>query len=540
MSQGFATLANMSTTLKSEDDIRNDDTRIAGLVEELATLASNLFAGEARFVALIGEFDRLGGWADGTTRSCAHWLNWRLGIAMPAARERVRVARRLDGLPAIAAAFEQGRLSYSKVRALTRVATQATEDTLLGFALFSTAAQLERICSTWRLVQAQSEPDAADAQRAVQDLSLMMDDDGSLLIQGRLPTDVGVLFAQALAAAAETLWRGGGPADPAQTAEPARTGESEQTAGSRRVDALRVVAESFLASGPTGSSSADHWQIVVHADADELAAAGDGQPAQPEVHDNSYDDGCNTLVPTMDVDPYSRPPLAHVEGGPTMPNPVLLRLACDATLQVIAEGPDGTAVGIGRRSRDIPGWLRRLLYERDPSCQFPGCGNWRWTDGHHIIHWTKGGPTDLNNLIRLCRAHHTIVHNQNLAIATSIDKRTWTFHRHDGSPIQPTPGLPGGSPDGLPDGGQVSQWEGDPARLSLIIDGLLQAQTKYDDSAETSASPLDGSEGRPIPGHCCRTGLGRSTGRFPIFHQRIQQGGDAPLDPPRPNQTKNS
>lgn len=443
----------MGSILLTKDEVPADELTTARLADELTTLACNLFAGEARFVQLIGEFDRLGGWADGTTRSCAHWLNWRLGIAMPAARERVRVARRLPELPAIADAFAEGRLSYSKVRALTRVATEATEDTLLGFALFATAAQLERICSTWRRVQAQSEPDAADAQRASQDLSLMLDEDGSLVIQGRLPIDVGVVFVQALAAAAESEFRRDGPA------------EAEQTAGSRRVDALRAIAESFLAAGPTGSSSADHWQMVVHANADDLAAASDGQPADVrndgDYNDGDYDDGCNTSVPAAPVDPYGRPPLGQVEGGPTIPNPVLLRLACDATLQGMAAGPDGTPVGIGRRSRAIPGWLRRLLYERDPACQFPGCANWRWTDGHHIIHWVKGGPTDLDNLIRLCRTHHTTVHDQSIAIATSIAERTWTFHRQDGTLIKANQNLPGGRPAALPKGSQVSQWEGD-------------------------------------------------------------------------------
>lgn len=101
---------------------------------------------------------------------------------------------------------------------------------------------------------------------------------------------------------------------------------------SKRVDALRAVAESSLAAGPTGSSSADRWQMVVHADADDPAAASDGQPADAHNGDD-YDDGCTTSVPAAPVDPYSRPPLGQVEGGPTIPNPVLLHLAFDATLR---------------------------------------------------------------------------------------------------------------------------------------------------------------------------------------------------------------
>ena len=124
------------------EEVAAHEARVERLVDELTGLFSTLSAGEARFVALVGEFDELGGWADGQTRTCAHWLNWKLGIAMPAARERVRVARALRELPLLAGAFGEGRLSYSKVRAVTRVATQATEETLLGFALYATAAQL--------------------------------------------------------------------------------------------------------------------------------------------------------------------------------------------------------------------------------------------------------------------------------------------------------------------------------------------------------------------------------------------------------------
>ncbi|CAN5867546.1 hypothetical protein BH24ACT15_BH24ACT15_35210 [soil metagenome] len=331
LSQGHGVLSNMGTTLKSEDDIRSDEAHIARLVDELATLASNLFAGEARFVALIGEFDRLDGWADGTTRSCAHWLNWRLGIAMPAARERVRVARRLADLPAIAGAFGQGRLSYSKVRALTRVATEATEVTLLGFGLCATAAQLERICFAWRRVQAQSEPDDAAAQRACQDLSLMLDDDGSLMIQGRLPTEVGVIFAQALAAAAEMLFRSDTPA-----AQPNRYGSDRGCRPDRRVATGRRPPDGRRIVPGVGSDRLVDCRSLAGRGAcrrRDLAAASDGQPPRPDSYDGDYDDGSDTTVPDLPVDPYSRPPLAQVEGGPTIPNPVLLRLGCDATLQ---------------------------------------------------------------------------------------------------------------------------------------------------------------------------------------------------------------
>src|SRR3954470_6468033 len=101
--------------------------RIDELVTEICTLASHINAANHRWLALIAEFDRRNGWSDGATQSCAHWLNWKCGIAMGAAREKIRVAHALENLPKISAAMATGRLSYSKVREITRVASPATE-----------------------------------------------------------------------------------------------------------------------------------------------------------------------------------------------------------------------------------------------------------------------------------------------------------------------------------------------------------------------------------------------------------------------------
>lgn len=446
--------------------------RVSALGAEIAQLASDLFAGESHFLGLIAEFDELGGWADGHTRSCAHWLNWKLGIAMPAARERVRVARRLRELHLVAEAFGAGRLSYSKVRAVTRVATPATEETLLGFALFATASQLERICRTWRMVAAQSAPDAADAQQQRRDLSLRLEEDGSLRIDGRLPADVGAVVTRALAAAMDVQFRADGP--------------SEEEAGRRRADALGAIAESFLAAGPTGASAADTWQLVVHADADVLAAAADGQPY---VEDDDCGDGRETPSPDEEVpgDPLGSPPLAQVHDGPTIPDPVLRRIACDATLVGMATDTDRGPIGVGRATRVVPGWLRRALYRRDPGCMFPGCPNTIWTDAHHIWHWVDGGETVLDLLIRLCRGHHTHVHAAGIGIAQAITDRSFTFHHPDGRPIQPAPSLPGVSADPLPQGTGINLWQGDPARLDPIMNALVHADTAADQDPNVSA-----------------------------------------------------
>src|SRR5438067_10596040 len=104
------------------------------LEAEIVTLATQLTAATARFIALVGEFDAAEGWREWGMRSTAHWLSWKCGIGMTAGREQVRVARGLRGLPLVAAAFAEGRLSYSKVLAVTRFATAGNEADVVAVA----------------------------------------------------------------------------------------------------------------------------------------------------------------------------------------------------------------------------------------------------------------------------------------------------------------------------------------------------------------------------------------------------------------------
>ena len=122
------------------------------LANEIATLAAHLDAATQRLLACIRAFDDAGGWARQGAVSCAHWLSWRVGLDLATAREKVRVARALGRLPLTDAAFSRGELSYAKVRAITRVATSDNEQRLLELSRYSTGAQLERICRSYRQV----------------------------------------------------------------------------------------------------------------------------------------------------------------------------------------------------------------------------------------------------------------------------------------------------------------------------------------------------------------------------------------------------
>jgi hypothetical protein len=133
------------------------------LGDEIAELSAHLDAATARLLDLIREFDALEGWGNGF-RSCADWLSWRVGLDKGAARERVRVARALGTLPRLARAFAGGEISYSKIRALTRVAAPETEEELLGIARAGTAVHVERIVRGWRYMDRKAEAQESTRQ----------------------------------------------------------------------------------------------------------------------------------------------------------------------------------------------------------------------------------------------------------------------------------------------------------------------------------------------------------------------------------------
>src|SRR5512132_891650 len=176
------------------------------LGDEIAELSAHLEAATARLLDLIREFDAKAGWNTGF-RSCAHWLSWRVGLDLGAARERVRVARALGTLPRLAEALARGELSYAKVRALTRVATPETEARLLAVGRAGTACHVERIVRGWRRVDRQAEARAAARQHAGRALHVYQDEDGTVVLRGRLEPEVGALLRRALAAARETLYQ---------------------------------------------------------------------------------------------------------------------------------------------------------------------------------------------------------------------------------------------------------------------------------------------------------------------------------------------
>ena len=228
------------------------------LEAQITQLAGQLNAANYRWLTLIAEYDRRQGWADGKLPSCAHWLNFKCGLNLGAAREKVRVAHALASLPKIAASMARGELSYSKVRALTRVACAATEDALLMIGLHGTAYHVETLVRGYRRAQQAEELSREAQQHANRSLSYWFADDGSLILKCRLPAVAGATLIKALDAAIETI--------PNKEISAKVVEERSIPYQSRRADALAVLAETYLAEPNTSSNTADRYQVVVHVD----------------------------------------------------------------------------------------------------------------------------------------------------------------------------------------------------------------------------------------------------------------------------------
>ena len=368
----------------SAPDPFTDVDALEELEEEIVILAAHIHAAEHRLLVLVAEFDRRRGWELGGHRTCAHWLAFRTGIDLGAARQRVRAARVLMDLPATSAAMSRGELSFSAVRALTRVATPENETDLLELARGCTAAQLERIVRGFKLGSRQDEAERERARHESREFSVFPDDEGMYVVRGRLTPEIGALVMRAVEAASDALFRERGPGAGLEngSAEP-----SERAAAQRRADSIGLVAERALAAGfvesasraPVSGTRAERYQVVLHVDSDTLAKDGSG------LGRSEFEDGTRVSAET------SR------------------RLSCDASVVPIRRGTDGSVLDVGRKTRTIPPSLRRALEARDQGCRFPGCGL-RFTDAHHVKHWADGGETALDNLVLLCSHHHRLVH----------------------------------------------------------------------------------------------------------------------------------
>ena len=421
------------------------------LGEEIATLAARIDAATYELLVLIRRFDEEEGWNCGFL-TCAQWLTWRIGLAPGAAREKVRVARALGELPLMSEAMRGGQLSYSKVRALTRIARPETEKDLVELGKAGTAAHIERVVRSWRRIDRSAEAADDELRDASSHVRTHIDENGMFVIRGRLAPEAGEVVMKALKAASEKLYAEGQ--------------EDRQPAGKVRADALVLVAESALKRGLDPGSSGDRFQVVVHVSDEELRAPEEGpavgcascasteaqaadvsaetSPTRPQQHSAARAEAEHVSAETPDgLQPaHGRSSVGGAWLGDShipVSAETVRRIACDAG-KVRITHRSGQILSVGRKTRTIPPPIRRALEFRDQGCRFPGCTS-KHCDAHHMVHWADGGETKLSNLVLLCRRHHRLLHEGGFNVRMSEDGAVQFFHRR-GRPLEESPAPP--------------------------------------------------------------------------------------------------
>jgi hypothetical protein len=393
--------------------------------ESLATRiqahAAHVAEAECRFLLLIGEFDAREGsrWYVGVA-STAHWLSWTCSMSPGAAREHVRVARALREMPRTVAEFSAGRLSYSKVREMTRVAGVVDEEALVELARSMTASQLSRALRSFRALEGIRMP-----QESRREASWRMRDDGMVEIRAVLPGEVGAEVVAALDHALHSeevaedaaRSRDGAPQD-----SPAGAAAEQPLPEQRRADVFVDLARAYLDTAGADRSGEDRHLVLVHATPDMLV---DGSSPPEPAADLTPQGAGDVPAETPPTGPAGSAERAdHLAPGDRCGVPGLgpleartvQRLACTGMLALLVTDDDGEVLHLGRARRLASRAQRRALRATQQTCQFPGCDQHRHLDAHHVVPWSRGGPTDLENLALLCRRHHVLVHEGGLRL----------------------------------------------------------------------------------------------------------------------------
>ncbi|HTK62258.1 MAG TPA: DUF222 domain-containing protein [Pseudonocardia sp.] len=442
------------------------------LESELVGLAGHLAAGHCRWLLLLAEFDTREAWAGPGLRSCAHWLSWRVGMSVRTGLEQLRVAHALARLPAVTEAFAAGRVSYSKVRAITRVATPSTEVVLLDLALGGTATHVERVVRLTR--QATADPVAA----ARRELSWRWDDDGTLVLRGRFPAEQGALLVAAITSVT------GGPGSP-EACTCAGDGGTDDGRRSRPAGRGEAVGGGSV-EGPAGHEDVCAGEPIAARRADALVTlAGGGRQVQPQVVvvlDAGSDSGeVPNEGPAARAGCSTGRGSARIQRGPALPMRTAERVGCNARVRALLRDRRGNPLYLGRTRRlASPTQLTALQVRDQGRCQFPGCDQTRHLEAHHIVHWLRGGRTDLDNLVLICGRHHRLIHDLGFRIRGRGTELT--FHRPDGRTIPPAGTPMSGTLDELITGhvgGRIDDdtitptWAGERLDLSGILADLL-------------------------------------------------------------------
>jgi hypothetical protein len=387
---------------------------------EAAAVMGTVNAAIARLVAALHALLAADGWVAHGIQSPEHWVTWKAGVSRGRAEGLVRIARRVDELPACWALFVEGRLGEDAMVRIARRVPASRDGEVAALAPSLLISQLERLL---RSLPEVPDPDAAPKPQPERTCHLSERRDGWLRGSFCLPPDEGAVVRLGLLAGRNAEFADRNDLDPADSAGHPDDGDDVLT-GARSVSwadgLVRMASEAADALDPTlrrtGQRGARN-QVVVHLEMGPDGALGPGQ----------------------------------IEMGPVVSDAVTRYLTCDATVQVVASRL-GEIVGITPTIRTPNRALRRYLARRDQGCTHPLCTQRLWLHAHHIVFWDDGGETTPANLVLLCPRHHRALHHGEFSIEGDPEAGTLRFLDRFGRPIQP-PGLdpPGDGP--APPGG---------------------------------------------------------------------------------------
>jgi hypothetical protein len=377
---------------------------VDGLAGRISAAAAEAARSQYVLLELLGEFDAIGAiryWND--FKSLAHWLSWACSMTPGVAREHVRVAKALRRMPTITGLFQEGRLSYSKVREVTRVVDVVDEHRLAQLALTATASQLARMITSFR---------SADGVRISQQTKRRVlwheREDGMVEFRARLPKEEAAVLIAAVTAAKDQF---GPPPPKPDLCEDTEQQPAPGVGGYTYADALVDVAQGFLNTTPEDRSGEDRNLVVIQVSAENLTRDSADVPA-------------GTVQPAQAT--------CHIDGVGSIETATAQKLACDSRLLGALIDTHGKVLALGRTRRLVSKAQRRALMIRDKMCRYLGCHQTRHLKAHHVLPWMLGGRTDLDNLVLLCQWHHTAVHEG--GVTMSKDGAGWVFTKPDGQP----------------------------------------------------------------------------------------------------------
>ena len=318
--------------------------------------------------------------------TAAEWIRHNCKMKSGAAYDSISVGEQLPWIAKCAQAMVEGQIGFAHLSVIARTASALSsttpesvfqEDDILAHARESSAGRLWHYCQRLRHAL---DPEGVeeDHRIAVEErrLELRVWEDGSLQISGQLDPVGGAAFRTALEPLAQPMGQG-----------------DERCLERRQGDAVVELSLHSLDAGlvPQHASQRPHLQVT-------------------------------TTLETLQGLPGS--PAADLEFSTPISSTTVQRLACDGNIARVVFGPDSVVVDVGRAARVVSGATRRALNARDQHCQWPGCERTAsWSAAHHLVHWVKGGPTDLSNLILLCHRHHWMAHEGGWKLAGADDGR---------------------------------------------------------------------------------------------------------------------